>query len=417
MQMNKSYFISIYLDTRREKDNGKYPVKLRVFTSAPRIQKLYPTVFEFTENQFQSIWETQKPRKEYKELRLKLHAVEKHANDVADLLTTFTFEQFEKKLFRIAGDGSNVFYHYNETIERLKSNNQLSTASTYHLGLKSIRAFLLHSNGKEPKKLPFHEITPSWLTKYEKYMLTDLERSRTTVSMYLRTLRTIFNSAIADREINNEIYPFGKRKYQIPSVKAVKKALTKVQLKTLFDARPQNKEQEKARDFWFFSYFCNGMNLKDIVQLKGDDIHDDSIIFYRAKTINSNKGDIRPIVVYLHDHANEVIEKYGTIRKGKYVFDVIQDSDPHIQQHKKVKNFTRFINHNIKKLAVANGLPEEISSYWARHSFASKAIREGASMEFVSEALNHSNLKTTQGYFAGFEDESKKKLMESLLKF
>ncbi|MCA6438155.1 MAG: tyrosine-type recombinase/integrase, partial [Bacteroidetes bacterium] len=80
-------------------------------------------------------------------------------------------------------------------------------------------------------------------------------------------------------------------------------------------------------------------------------------------------------------------------------------------------NFTKFINQNLKKLALNNGITSEISTYWARHSFATNAIRSGASMEFVSEALSHSNLKITQGYFSGFEDKDKKELMETLMKF
>ena len=76
MQMKKQYFISIYLDTRRVKYNGKFPVKLRVYTSTPRKQKMYPTIFEFTEKEFNSIWNTSKPRKEFKEFQIKIRAVE-----------------------------------------------------------------------------------------------------------------------------------------------------------------------------------------------------------------------------------------------------------------------------------------------------------------------------------------------------
>jgi len=75
------------------------------------------------------------------------------------------------------------------------------------------------------------------------------------------------------------------------------------------------------------------------------------------------------------------------------------------------------INQHIKKLAETIELPSNISTYWARHSFATSAIRNGASMEFVSEALSHSDLKTTQSYFAGFEEESKKEIMKSLMEF
>ena len=70
-----------------------------------------------------------------------------------------------------------------------------------------------------------------------------------------------------------------------------------------------------------------------------------------------------------------------------------------------------------KRFAEHHNINGDISTYWARHSFATNAIRKGASMEFVSEALSHSDLKTTQNYFAGFEDSSKKELMDSSMDF
>jgi len=89
-------------------------------------------------------------------------------------------------------------------------------------------------------------------------MINTKKRSRTTVSIYLRALRTVFNTAIAEKEIDAENYPFGKRKYQVPSVKSVKKSLSKADLKILMQAEAKNSEQQKARDFLFFSYICNG---------------------------------------------------------------------------------------------------------------------------------------------------------------
>jgi len=425
--MESTYFISIWLDTRRLYANNKYPVKLRVFTPSPRLQKLYSTTFEFTKKEFESIWETTKPRTEHKQIRLEMQAVENLANDTAKELKPFTFEQFEKILYRKAGEGENVFYQYDLIIHGLKNNNQLGTASNYDLSLKSLKEFITHTKGKEPKKLLFNEITPGWLQKYERFM-TDppkfmepqpKQRSLTTVSMYLRALRTVFNTAIEAKEIEANVYPFGKKKYQIPAVKNVKKALSKEHLKLLFEAEPQTPEQQKAKDFWFFSYSCNGMNIKDIALLKYKDLQNDKIIFYRAKTMNTSKTDLKPITVYLTDFAIEVIKKYGNKNKDKneVVFPFITNGKTEIENFNKIKNFTKFINQNLKKIAVNIGLTSDVSTYWARHSFTTNAIRSGASMEFVSEALGHSNLKTTQGYFSGFEDKDKKELMKGLMNF
>ena len=417
--MNNQYSISIFIDTRREKSNKKYPVKLRVYATQLRKQKFYPTIFEFTKKEFASIWETQKPREEYKDTRLEMQALDNLANKTAKLLKPFSFEQFEKKLFRKSGEGENVFYQYQQIIEKNEKFERYGNASNYAMSLKSIKDFLHHGKGKEPARLLFYEITPAWLNSYENYMLVNKERSRTTVSMYLRALRAVFNSAISDNEIEPEVYPFGKKKYQVPSVKKVKKSLTKEQLRKLFEAKPRTPEQEEAKDLWFFSYACNGMNVKDIALLRHKDLENDKIVYYRAKTINTAKADLKPIVIYLNEWSLSIIKKYGSSgnEPDELIFRIVQKGDSEIQKFTKIKNFTRFINQNLKKLAIAESLPKDISTYWARHSFSTNAIRNGASMEFVSEALNHRDLNTTQNYFAGFEDADKKELMKKMMNF
>lgn len=396
-----------------------YPVRLRVFTPSPRKQKLYPTKFEFSKAEFTSIWETVKPRREHEEVREQLQAEVKRARDIAKNLEPFSFTDFEKRLFTSKGDAANVFWHYQQIIGELKRNNQLGTASNYELSLKSLKGYIEHTKGNTPEKLLFKEITKKWLNDFERYMLNEKQRSHTTVSMYVRALRTVFNSAIKANDIDKSVYPFGKDAYKVPAVKRVKKVLNRQQLKQLFEAKPRTPEQQKAKDFWFFSYSCNGMNIKDIALLRYENLQGNTLKFFRAKTMNTNKENLKEVVVYLTDFAQKIIEQYGNTNNSpkQYIFPILNDTKGEADRRVKIQNFTRFINQNLKKLAVAEGITGDISTYWARHSFATNAIRQGASMEFVSEALSHSNLKTTKGYFTGFEDDTKKELMEALMSF
>jgi integrase len=270
-----------------------------------------------------------------------------------------------------------------------------------------------------PSTVIFYDITQEFLKRYEYHLVNNLNQSRTTVSIYLRVLITIFNNAIKQNDIEKEVYPFGKDKYKLPSVKKVKKAFNKEELKILFDAEPQTPEQEKAKDFWFLSYACYGMNIKDIVQLKFKDLDKNSFTYYRAKTINTSKGELVPITVDLNDYSRSIIDKYKNSSKAPedYVFSIIQKNDSNLTKYKKIKNFTSFINQAMKKLAINNGITGDISTYWARHSFAFNAILEGASMELISEVLNHSDMKTTIGYFKGFPSEMKKSLADKIMKF
>lgn len=417
--MKAEYSISIYLDTRRSKKNGKFPVKLTVYDANNQKQKRYPTIFDFTESEFDSIWLTSKPRNEYKPTRKKIQAVLDRAEEIAAELNPFTFQQFEKKLFRKKNDGLNINYHYDQMIFELVKRGRIGNASNYQLSRKSFNDFAANHYDQDFIKLTFMDITKDWLNDYEQYMI-DKGRSLTTVSMYVRALRAIFNRAIDENEIKKEAYyPFGKKRYTIPSTKNVKKALNKEQLKTLYNAMPTTPEQEKAKDFWFFSFACNGMNIKDIALLRYKDIKNNEFEFYRAKTLNTSKAELKPITIYVTDFINTIIEKYGndSSEKTNYVFDILTDGLTPYQQQAKIKNFTRLINQHLKKLCIANDLPAEISTYWARHSFATHAIRNGASMEFVQETLGHSDMKTTQNYFAGFDKETKKEFANTIMNF
>jgi site-specific recombinase XerD len=71
----------------------------------------------------------------------------------------------------------------------------------------------------------------------------------------------------------------------------------------------------------------------------------------------------------------------------------------------------------MKKLCKSLNIDSAISTYWARHSFSTQAVRSGASLEFVQESLGHGNLKTTMAYFAGFEDKAKKEFADKIMSF
>ncbi len=150
--------------------------------------------------------------------------------------------------------------------------------------------------------------------------------------------------------------------------------------------------------------------------MKYSDIKGDKFSYYRAKTFDK-AAEKTTITVHLTEFTKGVIVKYGNKNKSDYVFDIININEDSLTQYKRIKNFTRYINDHIKRLAKANDLPNDISTYWARHSFATNSIRKGASMEFISEALNHSDLSVTKNYFAGFEDKAKKEFANQLMDF
>lgn len=415
-----SFIISIVLDQRRVKQNNKFPVKLRVYSKVNNIKKVkkYSLDIDLTEEGFKTIWINSNDislRGKNREMELRLKAIETRANNEAKEMTVFNLSKFETKLFRKSSDKNNVKYHFDLIISKNLNNDKIGTAESYKYTFNSLAEFSETKKKCKIGKLTFNLIDADWLKEYENFMLAK-SKSYTTIAIYTRTLRAVFNKAIEDNDISKDIYPFGKNKYKIPRAKKVKKALNSIQLKTLFDAEVTNDNEQKAKDFFFFSYTCNGMNLKDIALLKYSDIKNDKFSYYRAKTFDKS-AEKTEITIYLTDFTNNIIKKYGNKNKDSFVFNILDAKDDSIIQYKKIKNYTRYINDHIKRIAKANDLPLDLSTYWARHSFATNSLRKGASMEFISEALNHSDLSVTKNYFAGFEDEAKKEFANSLLDF
>ena len=159
------------------------------------------------------------------------------------------------------------------------------------------------------------------------------------------------------------------------------------------------------------------MNMKDVAQLKWSQVEADRLTFFRQKTKLTKKDKQKPITVFLTDFHREVLGQYGTDpERSEYVFPILEDGMDAEKQHGTVKNFTSYVNQHLAKLCKANGL-QKVSTYWARHSFATVAVRKGASMEFMREALGHSDMKTTLNYFAGFDDEAKKEFASTIMDF
>lgn len=417
--MKRDYEISLWLDPRRKLKSGKFPVKLRVYTQLPiKSQKLFATKFEFSEDEFSATWLTTKPRKKYKETRAEMQALVGRANEIAKQIQPFNIETFEKKIYRKAGAGIRLQYQFQQVIKELKKYERFGSASSYDLTEKAIREFSESRNTKY-ENLTFYDITVKWLTDFEHYLTVQAskKRSLTTVGIYARTLRAVYNRAINEGEISKDFYPF--LKYEIPRTRKVKKALSKEELKQLFDAPTSTPWQEKAKDFFFLSFSCSGINLKDLAYLRYRDIQDDRLTFVRAKTRLTSKGNQKAITVYLNDFAKQVIQKYGNpdITPENFIFDIIRADQSAEVQRKKIIAFLSMLNQSLKHICKVNGLPETISFYTARHSYATTAIRSGVSMEFVSEALGHNNITTTQAYFAGFDDQSKKEFAETLMNF
>jgi integrase/recombinase XerD len=402
---------SIYFDSRRIKNDGTYPIKLRVTYN--RRQRYYNTGISMTEEKYKHVTEDIKPREEYKKIKLEFAAIENKAQDVIDKLPYFSFDAFERKFLVAEGDKTNILDWFETTINQLQQQGRIGTKKSYECTKKSLEKFFKSS------MITFFDVTVNSLNDYEKGVLKS-GNSITTVGIYLRNLRAVFNAAIMDDTIPKEVYPFGKHRYTIPAKTNVKKALNRNQVQLIFNYQPIIGSQEHwARDMWLFSYLCSGANMNDIALLKYKDMEDDKIIFFRGKTIRTSRQNLKPIVVYLNPHAKRIIKTWGNRppKPENFIFPILQNGCTPEQVKVAVLQTIKQINKYFNRVLKEIGITTRVTTIAARHTFSTIMMQNGASTEFIKDSVGHANVKTTENYLSSFDEEVKREFAGRLLEF
>ena len=405
------------MDKRRLKANGTYPLKLRI--TYQRLQKYYKLNLESSE-EFWTEVQANRRSKVHSDMRDAVSGVKAKANQVVRTLEKkdlpFDFDLFEKAFFGQAlepmserTNAQDVYQALRLSINRLNDEDRISTAMSYDNALQSFVKF-------QPL-LTFREITPAWLLKYEKTMLSN-GRSISTVGIYLRALRTVLIQARDNDIITLKEYPLGKNKYQIPASKNVKKALLITDIRAIrnYPTKPGS-DEDKNRDLWIFSYLCNGMNPKDIFRLTWGDVDGDMIRFNRKKTLRSTRSNPRPIGIVLIDPVKEIIGKWGNPDRSSNspLFPFFSKDLSAKEWEARARDLIKQINRYMKRIGVVLNIHVPLTTYVARHSYATVMRRGGASTELISESLGHSNQRTTEDYFDSFEDDVKRNFADLLL--
>ncbi|MFA7493505.1 MAG: site-specific integrase, partial [Proteiniphilum sp.] len=309
----------LYLDTR-EKADGLSNVKVRVYFN--RKYMYYSTNIDLKpaprnkegeiigKSELEKILTAVRRTDEQKEINTKLTTYLTKAEKIINKLdTAFSFEKFDEMYLEGRDVFGSVSFAFDKHIRDLETEGRIATAINYRASITNLESYKMN--------LKFTDITPSFLKKYERWML-DEGKSITTVGIYLRALRSIFNQ----QDIDRKLYPFGSGKYEIPSGKNIKKALTLEEIARIYnyEADPGSTE-EMARDYWIFLYLCNGMNVKDFCSLKWVDIDDDILTYRREKTKRTRK-DAKKITVSLKAETWDIINKYGirSMVPGDYIF-------------------------------------------------------------------------------------------------
>ena len=405
--MNAS--VSVVCYKSKTLSNGESPLMLQVSKSGKRKYQslgisIKPRYWDFTRNKPKPNC----PNKDYiqkiildKQTELQQRMLE--LNSEQKEYTTTTLLNDENKKFEL----KTVSEFYQELIEEYRVNNKCGNRLIYKSSYNSLKVF---TNDK--LDIPFSAIDITWLNKYERW-LRSKGNEETTICLMFRTLRSTYNKAIKAKCARKSEYPFDEFKINKFDVSTQKRAIAKTEvLKFTKDVRPIGKRQyiQLSKDIFMFSYLCGGINFTDIANLtKANIIEGKRLHYIRQKT-----GKL--IKIGLSEEAMKIIERYATESKG-YLFPIL-NANLHktpLQKQNRIHKILGKVNINLKLIAAQLGVEGNLTTYVARHSFASVLKKSGVNIALISEALGHSDIATTQIYLDSFDNEQIDAAMKNLL--
>ena len=282
--------------------------------------------------------------------------------------------------------------------EEKRTGYRLSIQQTYNSLLK----FNKHLD------IPFSDMDCNWLRRYETW-LRKQNKSENTIGIRFRNIRKIFNLAMDTELVKSENYPFKKFKVSKLYQETVKRALSKGEILTVIDYPTAGKDfyTKLAINLFTFSYFMGGINFVDMAYLTERNVIDNRLIYHRRKT-----GKL--INLPMQQRAYMVLKEYKKSNEA-YLFPILSSRHKTEQQRlNRLHKVITKVNNALKSIGEELHIPIKLTTYVARHSYATVLKRAGVSTSIISESLGHSSEKVTQIYLDGFENSQIDKAMENL---
>lgn len=290
------------------------------------------------------------------------------------------------ELFRQILPCASVFCYIRQQIAKKMRMGCYGTAKTY---ISALRSFERFRNGND---LGFANLTGDMMQEYEAWMLhTGLKRN--SASCYIRTFRTLYRLAVEEGlAVDNDIF----RKVHVSVGKTRKRAVSQGIIHRILCLDLAGKPSlDFARDIFMFSFYTRGMSFVDIAHLRKRDLHNGFLTYNRRKTFQC-------LTIQWERPMQSIVDKYSQqTAASSYLFPII-NGDSQADRRRYEQTLQR-VNRSLKKIGVMIGLSIPLSTYVARHSWASIARNFDVPLSVISEGLGHDSDRTTQIYLASLD--------------
>lgn len=241
----------------------------------------------------------------------------------------------------------------------------------------------------------FQDIDVEWLKRYEYYCLTECSNKINTIHMNMKFIRKLFNDAYAQDLIQHKDVPFNK--YKLKTEKTQRVYLTEEELAKFENATiTPGTRMELHKDMFVFACYAGGLRVSDVLQLTWDN-YDGIMIHVNVKKTKAQ------LTFLLPDKAKAIIQKYRPRKPNPtdFIFPVLPNDlnrdDPR-ELDTEISRATAYINKNLNLIAKKIELTKHLSFHITRHTWATRALTLGISIDKVSKILGHADISETQIY-------------------
>lgn len=290
----------------------------------------------------------------------------------------------------VMGDDPLPFFPFAEDyIKSYEAKGKIGTHKRFAAVLAKMKTFV------DVENFNFNDITVDFLRQYDSYLRSEYENVTNTVTSNFKCIRRIISEAIKQDRIEYQLNPF--LKYKMSWEPSEKVFLTEVELAKFETAKLEpGSMKDHHRNLYIFSCYAGGIRISDLLQLKWENYDGKHIILNTQKT-----GSV--ISVLLPEKAKKIIEGYKAkdSNKDDFIFPFLEKSDdlkdPKIL-HARIASITTYTNTDLRDIAKAKGIEKYIHFHTARHTWATRALRKGMRIEYVSKLMGHNSIRTTQVY-------------------
>ncbi|GDX50672.1 tyrosine recombinase [Bacteroidota bacterium] len=321
--------------------------------------------------------------------------------------TVLTLDELANSILNIAiAPTQSLSAFIDQLCEKLKENGKIETHNIFRSTKNTWLKFF------KKDSFYFDDINSNSIHDFEKAGEKKGNMPSTTF-LYLRTLKTIINMAKKERICNPEYNPFQEYSFaKFRRIKTRKRAISREDFRKIEDLEIDEKSRLfHSRNYFIFSFYAGGINFVDLAQLKWAHIEKTQLYYTRKKTNEL-------INVPLVGQAIKILEiykRYSNCKKDDFIFPILSEIHAtSISITNRLHKVNHQINQDLQQIGETLKLDVKLTTYVARHTFATVLKKEGISVSIIGQALGHEDEKTTRIYLDSFGSDIMQQAFEKL---